>query len=534
MFSVKLMGEERDTFGQLEQANRRKTVELVAVFVLIYAVCGSGLDLIFHTFRIVNHQLTGLPWLTIAAVLIASTQAVWAWYRGSSIVISAVQGDDLTPASVKEQAVVDVVSEMALAARMPMPRVCVMEDPAPNAFAAGRDPEHSVICVTRGLIDQLDREELQGVIAHEMAHIRGHDTRVTQMAVVMVGGFALLSGSGLRMAAAIREAAIPFVGILLIPIFILGAVGWCFSKAVAIALSRQREYLADAAAVEFTRNPTALIRALEHIARIESPLKAALRGVAPLFIVDPFECGGSGWTEYLDEVARIESQQDMTKEQRDAQVASFVVKGMPQISFQSRFSSHPPLHDRIARLRALLHEPSGVPVEYPAEILAKRKAAAKVVAETTKNNPEVAAALVASMIQGNPVAQVLRAFGENSPASGLVPAQPSEPERTSTDPSEQATYQKLYEYNLGLTGDKARASAGQAPNLASPLEALRTMDPAQLQAILASGFAAAQKKSAAVPESIASERPPSKKLHYLFWLVIALSAGAIIASLTMK
>jgi heat shock protein HtpX len=249
------MGEERDTFRQLEQANRRKTAELVAVFVLIYAVCGSGLDLIFHTFRVVNHQLTGFPWLTIAAVLIASTQAVWAWYRGSSIVISAVQGDDLTPASVKEQTVLDVVSEMAPAARMPMPRVCLMEDPAPNAFAAGRDPEHSVICVTRGLVDQLDREELQGVIAHELAHIRGRDTRVTQMAVVMVGGFALLSGSGLRMAAAIRQAAIPFVGLILIPIFILGIVGWCFSKAVAIALSRQREYLADAAAVEFTVIP---------------------------------------------------------------------------------------------------------------------------------------------------------------------------------------------------------------------------------------------------------------------------------------
>jgi hypothetical protein len=256
--------------------------------------------------------------------------------------------------------------------------------------------------------------------------------------------------------------------------------------------------------------------------------------VAPLFIVDPFECGGSGWTEYLDEVARIESQQGMTKEQRDAQVASFVVKGMPQISFQSRFSSHPPLHDRIARLRALLHEPSCVPVESPAEILAKRKAAAKVVAETTKNNPEVAAALVASMIQGNPVAQVLRAFGENSPASGLVPAQPSEPEQTYTDPSEQATYQKLYEYNLGLTGDKARSSAGQAPNLASPLEALRTMDPAQLQAILASGFAAAQKKSAAVPESIAGERQASKKPYYLVWLLTAVSAGAIIASLAIR
>ena len=529
------MGEERDTFRQLEQANRRKTVELVSVFVLIYAVCGSGLDLIFHTLRIVNHQLSGFPWLTIAAVLIAATQAVWAWYRGSSIVISAVQGDDLTPASVKEQTVLDVVSEMALAARVPMPRVCLMEDPAPNAFAAGRDPEHSVICVTRGLVDQLDREELQGVIGHEMAHIRGHDTRVTQMAVVMVGGFALLSGFGFRMAVALRQAAIPFVGLFLIPIFILGIVGWCFSKAVAIALSRQREYLADAAAVEFIRNPTALIRALEHIARIESPLKAALRGVAPLFIVDPFECGGSGRTEFLDEVARIESQQGMTKEQRDAQLAA-VLRGMPQISFPSPFSSHPPLHDRIARLRPLLHEPSGVPVDSTAEILAKRKAVAKVVAETTKNNPEVAAALVTSLIQANPAAQVLRAFGENLRAGGLDPEQPSEPEQTYTDPSEQATYQKLYEYNLGLTGDE-RASAGQVGKLTSPpeaLEAVRRMEPAQMQAILTAGFAASQKKSAAVPERIASERQPSKKLQYLFWLVIALSAGAIIASVTMK
>jgi hypothetical protein len=106
-------------------------------------------------------------------------------------------------------------------------------------------------------------------------------------------------------------------------------------------------------------------------------------------------------------------------------------------------------------------------------LLLSRKTAAKIVAATPKNNPEVAAALVGSMIQANPVAQVLRAFGENSPASGLVPAQPSEPDQTYTDPSEQATYQELYEYNLGLTSDKARSSAGQAPNLASPLEALR-------------------------------------------------------------
>jgi hypothetical protein len=109
---------------------------------------------------------------------------------------------------------------------------------------------------------------------------------------------------------------------------------------------QQREYLADAAAVEFTRNPVALIRALEHIARIESPLKAALRGVAPLFIVDPFECGGTSWAEYLDEVARIESQQDKIKQQRDTEVVQYMAKGMPENLFQNALSSHLPIHDR--------------------------------------------------------------------------------------------------------------------------------------------------------------------------------------------
>jgi heat shock protein HtpX len=542
--TVKPMGEERDTFRKLEAANRHRTVELVAVFVLIYAVCGGGLDITFHTVRVVNHRLTGIPSLMLAAIVIASMQAIWAYYWGSSTVIAAVQGDDLTPTSVKEQAVVDVVGEMALAARMPVPRVCVMEDPEPNAFACGRDLEHSVICVTRGLIDQLDREELQGVIAHEVAHIRGHDTRVTQMAVVMVGGFALLSGFGLRMASAIREMAIPFVGLLLVPIFILGGIGWVFSKMVAIALSRQREYLADAAAVEFTRNPQGLIRALGHIAKIESPLKASLRGVAPLFIVDPLECGGGGWTDYLDEVARIEAQQDKSKEQRDAEAAAYVVKGMTQVSFQVGLSSHPPIRDRLARLRGLLHEGSGESGEFaselPAEIAAKRKAAARVVTETTQDNPEVAAAMVASMIQANPLAQMISRLAPDLPAGG--PSSASTEGQTYTDPNEEATYQKLYEYNLGRTGNKARLAGGHAPNLGSPLEALAAvgkMDPTQLQATLTAAFAAAQKKnvreeSVGVAASAAGEGQPSRKLRYMFWIVIALSAGAILASLAIK
>ncbi|HEY2107530.1 MAG TPA: M48 family metalloprotease, partial [Candidatus Binataceae bacterium] len=358
------MRQERDTFWQLERSNRRKTVELVIIFLLVYCLIGAAFDFIFHTVRITNHHLTGFPVLTCAAAVIALAQALRAYYSGSSVLLGAAGAHDLTSGiseSDKTRMVADVVDEMALAARIPRPPLWLMEDSAPNAFAAGRDPAHSVICVTRGLVNQLDREELQGVIAHEMAHIRGHDTRLMQMATVMAGGFALVSGSMLRSAAAQRRgetAAIPGFGLIAIPLFIAGGIGWFFSKAAAIALSRQREYLADASAVEFTRNPTALIRALDHIARIESPLRRSLRGLAPLFIVDPFECGGTSWVEYLDEVARIEEQPDQSKEQRDAQVAQFMAKGMPPNLFQHALSNHPPIHDRIVRLRGLLHQAS--------------------------------------------------------------------------------------------------------------------------------------------------------------------------------
>src|SRR6202521_4469082 len=141
------MGEERDSFWQLERANRRKTFELVVIFILVYCLLGLALDLIFHRFHIVNHQLSGFPAFTIAAAVIALAQALRAYYRGSSVLLGAVGAHDLTSESVKTQMVADVVDEMALAAGIPRPRLCLMEDPAPNAFAAGRDPAHSVICV---------------------------------------------------------------------------------------------------------------------------------------------------------------------------------------------------------------------------------------------------------------------------------------------------------------------------------------------------------------------------------------------------
>jgi heat shock protein HtpX len=218
---------------------------------------------------------------------------------------------------------------MATAARMPVPKVYLIDDPSPNAFATGRDPRHSVICVTQGLVEEMDREELQGVIGHEMSHIADYDIRTMMMIAVMVGGIAMLSdfvyrwmffggfgGRGRSSDSRDNQAT----ALITVGVVVLAAVAPIFSQLLAMAVSRQREYLADASSVEFTRNPRALLRALEHIAKIESPLKQGTAGTGHLFIVNPREG----------------------------------IREDNEGFFANLFSTHPPLGRRIARLQALL------------------------------------------------------------------------------------------------------------------------------------------------------------------------------------
>jgi len=536
------MGEERSNFQQLERNNRRKTVELVAIFILVYATLGFSLDLIFHPFRLVDHRLSRFPGLMLVAAAIAAAQALRAYYRGSDLLLGALGARDLIPDSAKTQMVADVVDEIALAARIPRPRLSVMDDSAPNAFAAGRDPAHSLICVTQGLVDQLAREEMQGVIAHEIAHIRGHDTRITQMATVMVGGFALVSGSVWRTAAAQRRgdiAAIPGFGLVALPIFILSGIGWLFSKVAAIALSRQREFLADAAAVEFTRNPNALIRALEHIAGIESPLKTSLRAVAPLFIVDPYECGstfsGGG---YLDQVTRIESQQDKSKEQRDAEVLQYMAKAIPEGILHSAFSSHPPIRQRIARLRGLLHDGSAAPQDSEAEVKAQRRAAAENLKEISERSPEAMATVLGGLLGAGPAQLLTRAL-EGNVAGSQAETAAAPQEGSDADASEQTTYKKLFEYNLALTGDRLRLEEERARQCGSPLEAmlgdsLAKIDPEKLRIALTIGITSAHKSRATAPPNDAGSRNLPKMLGVIIGIVVALLVGAIIAGLAVR
>jgi heat shock protein HtpX len=331
------MSAARAGFWELERRNRRESAILVAVFVALFTLLGFGLDFRFGDLAIVNGTLTGFPALTLVALTFAIFQALLSYYGGASLVLASVQARELTPDTPQHQMVLDVVREMALAARMPVPKAYLMNDPSPNAFATGRNPNHSVVCVTQGLIDTMDREEVQGVLGHEMAHVRDYDIRTMMMIAVLVAGVAMLAdfvyrsmwytgtvggGSSSRDDDSRSGNGGALIGILVLVLAVLAPL---FAQLLAMAVSREREYLADAASVEFTRNPRALLRALERIAQTESPLRNASRGTAHMFIVNPLQ-GARDDDEGL---------------------------------FANLFSTHPPLGRRIERLRALLNETGG-------------------------------------------------------------------------------------------------------------------------------------------------------------------------------
>ena len=549
--------EQSGNFLALERANRRKTAELVLAFILLYALVGLGLDFVLHTLRVVNGQLTGFPWLMAAAVAIAAGESICAYFAGASWLLGSVRAHELIAESAedpaKAQVVLDVVSEMALASRMPAPRVYLMDDPAPNAFATGRDRAHSTLCVTQGLVDQMDREELQGVLAHEFAHIRNHDIRISMMSAVMVGGLALLSGFVVRwrvgqpyrgVEPGWKAGPLAVLGPFALPILVLGGLGRFFSKLVAISLARQREYLADASAVEFTRNPWALIRALEQLARTEAPLKSASLGVAPLFIVDPFECGGRSQAEFLDELSRIESRNDQTKEQRDAEAAAFIARGFPRSFLQDLLSTHPPIHNRLARLHQLLGEPGDKPPESAAEISARRAAATKAMIEVEQTHPEAMVAAVQASLQATPQGrEIIHALaGSTSPVPGSGRVGFSDQDKPDETTADQQVYQRLYKYNMEFTGDDPRPETDNPlavrpvfGDISSRIESQSLPDDAaRSRAALSTVLASMQASKAAASKSAVATESGGSRGHLIAWTVIAISVGVIIAALAAK
>lgn len=317
------------TFRDLSAANKRNSALLVAAFILFttIVVLILSLAILYYWGGGGNLRVDLGRALIIGAIaaVISCVFALFSYFEGDKVVLAT---SGAKPVQHKDDPqLFNVVEEIAIAAGLPMPKVYIIEDSAPNAFATGRDPEHASIAITRGLREKLTREELQGVIAHEMAHIRNYDIRLMLLLAILVGTIAMLcdvflqmlrfspSGSSRRSSDKDNKGA----GVVMIVIVILAVIFAILAPIVAqiiqFAVSRQREYLADAGGVEFTRNPTGLANALRKIDGDHDVLESANRGTAHLYIANP--------------IKKFEAR------------ASSV------------WASHPPIQTRIARLEAL-------------------------------------------------------------------------------------------------------------------------------------------------------------------------------------
>lgn len=303
-------------FYERQRLNRRNTAVLFFTFFLMFGLLGLGLDVEFAGYLIGGSDI---PWVTLGALVFSSLLSFSAYYRGGDLVLRSLLAQPLDPANPEHRELYNIATEISLAAGIPRPRLFVIPDPSPNALATGRDPEHASIAVTSGALTLLDREETQGVMAHEMAHILNRDTLVMTVVAVLLGGIIMLADWGRRTLYFSRHSRRRGSAPLAVLLLLLVALSPILSRLLAMAVSRQREYLADASGVELTRNPEGLARALEKIAKTTSPLSRATRGTAHLFIANPLK-------RRIDE--------------RRGRLADL-------------FSTHPPLEERIALLRGL-------------------------------------------------------------------------------------------------------------------------------------------------------------------------------------
>jgi heat shock protein HtpX len=260
------------------------------------------------------------PYATIIAVAVAGGGAFAGWYNSDKIVLAISKARPVEKSEYPH--LYHSVEGLAIAAGIPTPKMYVIDDSAPNAFATGRDPEHAAIAVTTGLLDKLNRTELEGVIGHEMSHIADRDTLLMTITVVLVGSVALVSdwmlrtflwGGGRRRS---RSGGGGQAGaILMIVALVLAILSPIIAQLIRLAISRRREFLADANSARLTRYPEGLASALEKIARDREPLEVANKATAHLYIENPL------------------------KEHKG---------GMNNL-----FSTHPPVEDRIAALRSM-------------------------------------------------------------------------------------------------------------------------------------------------------------------------------------
>jgi heat shock protein HtpX len=308
------------TFYDQIAANRRNSFLLAGFVVVLLALLGF----------LIGVALFGSPEAGLGVTLFAAGLGVasgaFTYFAGDSLVLTVSGAKQVDETGAPQ--LMNVVREMAIAANVPMPKVYMIDDTAPNAFATGRDPQHASVAITSGLLEKLDREELQGVIGHELSHVRNFDIRFSLVVGVMVGVIAMLADFFLRftfwsgVTGGRRDRGGGGGGaqaVVFIAAIVLAILAPLISRFIQLAVSRQREYLADASATELTRNPYGLERALAKISGDPEVLEVANRGTQHMYFTNPIK----------------------KFEERSSSLTS----------------THPPIIDRINRLRQLTGEP---------------------------------------------------------------------------------------------------------------------------------------------------------------------------------
>lgn len=305
-----------ETFHDLIARNKRNSVLLIALFVLFFV--GVGL-------------LVGVVWggdwhfgavVAAIAAVVAFLLTLLSYYGGSSALLGISRARQITKPD--DPQLFNVVEELCIAGGTPVPKIYLIDDTAMNAFATGRDPRHASVAITTGLRQRLSRDELQGVMAHELSHVRHRDILFAMLMAVMVGVLVMLCdvflrsmwwGGGRRRSSRGSQGGGIIQVVLLVVALVLAIIAPILARIIHMAMSRQREYLADAGAVELTRNPRGLAGALAKLGRDQEVLEVANRATAPLYIVHP--------------IKKFEKRAS------------------------SIFSTHPPIKDRIQRLMSL-------------------------------------------------------------------------------------------------------------------------------------------------------------------------------------
>ena len=310
-----------ETFHTLIGKNKRNSILLIVLFMLFFTLVGLAIGAAWGR----GDAIFAAVVAGIAAV-VAFVLTLLSYFAGSSALLGMSKARQITKAH--DPQLFNVVEEMCLAGGIPVPKVYLIGDTAMNAFATGRNPRHASVAITTGLRTRLNRDELQGVIAHELSHVRNYDILYAMLMAVMVGVLVMLCdvflrslwfGGGARRSRRrdSRGGGGALQVVLIIIAVVLAIIAPILARIIQMSLSRQREYLADAGSVELTRNPDGLVGALSKLGGDTEVLEVANRATAPLYIVHP--------------IKKFEKRAN------------------------SIFNTHPPIKDRVQRLRSLTY-----------------------------------------------------------------------------------------------------------------------------------------------------------------------------------